>query len=353
MRGSARDPAGLGTTAGLRARLKGLVMGRTAVLVAKGMTPLVLRTARRREPVRSAARFLLVAALALLTAGAAAGVAAATQTSSQEPLPVNVTGAGAGARAYTLGEDWTHVRQVVANLRAAPPAEPLVVLLGGSIAREITESDATWAVQIEAAGGPRTAAYNLSSRNRTLACNIAIVKALPRVPAVVLIGVSLGSFTSPHRSAAIHLPAPTATLPPYIQHPYTRASILPDAEKARLVTGWLRMRYPVYQRNFGPCARLLSRLVRVCKDRGFTPALVEMPLNLAVIGHRFDTPVGRLRGACRRIAERQEVPFVRSVARARLVSRDFADLWHLVETGRAITQPVLSTESVALLTAPR
>ena len=76
------------------------------------------------------------------------------------------------------GGDWAHVLQVVANLKAQPPAAPVVCLLGGSAARESTIDDASWAAQVEQLGGPSVVAYNLGSRNRTLAQDVELVRAL-------------------------------------------------------------------------------------------------------------------------------------------------------------------------------
>ena len=115
----------------------------------------------------------------------------------------------------------------------------------------------------------------------------------------------------------------------------------------------MKTRYPIFLRHAGSCSRVLSRLVRVCKERGFTPVLVEMPVNTAVVGHRFDKPLDRLRKACRTAARRYDIRFVRSLARAGLASRDFADLWHLVEPGRSVCQRLLSAQSAALLAGPR
>ena len=117
--------------------------------------------------------------------------------------------------------------QVVANLRADPPAEPIVVLLGGSAARESTVSDASWAAQIQADGGPAVAAFNLGSRNRTLAQDVALVKKLPQARGIVYIGINVGRFTSPPSSPTIKLPEPVATLPPYVQHQYTQSASSP------------------------------------------------------------------------------------------------------------------------------
>ena len=93
-------------------------------------------------------------------------------------------------------------------MRAETPTKPVVVLLGGSAARESTISDSSWRSQIVAAGGPETLAWNMGSRNRTMAQNLAIVKKLPKVPTVIYVGINLGSFTSTQKSASISLPSP-------------------------------------------------------------------------------------------------------------------------------------------------
>ena len=94
-------------------------------------------------------------------------------------------------------------------MKATSPSKPVIVLLGGSAARESTISDGSWREQIVADGGPATLAWNMGSRNRTMAQNVAIVKKLPAgAHAIVYIGINLGAFTSAQKTASVTLPSP-------------------------------------------------------------------------------------------------------------------------------------------------
>jgi len=324
------------------------------------------RTISRKEQPRgrtgvridAGAATTLLVVLVLVSALAAACSAQATADADGSISPAasdtpNVSSSGplsadAGAKA-AAGADWAHTLQVVANLRAAPPAEPVVVLLGGSAARESTIDDGSWRAQIEAKGGPATAAYNLGSSNRTLAQNVALVKALPEVPTIVYIGVNLGSFTSAQTTAKISLPPPDATLPPYRQHRYSRSHILTTANKRMLVEAWRADRYPVFKRNFATSAAVLETLIRVCQARGMKPVLFELPRNTAVIGGKLDAPTTRYRNTCKALGKKYGVPYVSLVAAAGLPNSSFYDLWHLVEPGRKVWQDLLSAKTAALL----
>ena len=311
-----------------------------------------------RGRVRAHTAAVLLIALVLVAALVAACSAEATVGASGSVSPDSSSVAGetaadafsgdVGARAAT-GADWAHTLQVVANLRAEPPAKPVVVLLGGSAARESTISDSSWRAQIETKGGPATAAYNLGSRNRTLAQNVALVQALPKVPTIVLIGVNLGSFTSAQKTATISLPKPAATLPPYNQHAYSRSRILTKANKRMLAAAWLADRYPVFRRNFRSSSGVLEKLIKVCRARGMKPVLFELPRNTAVIGSKLNTPTKKYRDKCRALARKYGVPYVSLVAAARLPNSSFYDLWHLVEPGRKVWQNLLSAKTAALL----
>lgn len=300
--------------------------------------------------------FLVVLVLGASLAAACSAQATAGANGSVSPVASGTpdggsSGAltvGADAKA-TAGADWAHTLQVVANLQAAPPAKPVVVLLGGSAARESTIGDGSWRAQIEAKGGPATAAYNLGSSNRTLALNVALVKALPEVPTIVYIGVNLGAFTSAQKTAAISLPEPVATLPPYRQHRYSRSRILTTANKRMLVEAWRADRYPVFKRNFATSAAVLETLIKVCQARGLKPVLFELPRNTAIIGSKLNTPTARYRDRSKALAKKYGVPYVSFVAAARLPNSSFYDLWHLVEPGRKVWQNLLSAKTASLL----
>lgn len=305
---------------------------------------------------KSAAYARIAAALAwtacLLVVAALLGACSAQATTGGVPATdgapvsasVSATSADAGG-----GNDWAHVLQVVANLKAQPPGKPVVVLFGGSAARESTISDSSWRSQIEVKGGPATAAYNLGARNRTLAQNVAIVQALPKVPTIVYIGINLGAFTSAQKTATISLPKPVTPLPAYKQHSYSQSKILSVAKKKALLRDWLAKRYPVFKRNYDTSAGVLEKLVKVCRQSGMRPVLFELPRNTAIIGHQLDAPVSRYRKTCQALAKKYDIPYVSFVAQAKLPNSSFYDLWHLVEPGRTVWQKLLSAKTVALL----
>jgi len=84
---------------------------------------------------------------------------------------------------------------VVANLRQSHGRKPVVILLGGSSARECTVSEAAWASQIRRRSGIIVVTYNAGSKHRTYSEDLALVKLLPRRGGTLLrIGVNLGRW---------------------------------------------------------------------------------------------------------------------------------------------------------------
>jgi len=306
---------------------------------------------------RARARFARTLAwtTCLLVVAALLGACSAQATTGGVPTSVVATGAspkavGSGAKAAS-GADWARVLQVVADLQAVPPSKPVVVLFGGSAARESTISDRSWRSQIEAKGGGATVAYNLGSRNRTLAQNVALVQALPKVPTIVYIGLNVGAFTSAQKSATITLPKPGAS-PVSLQQPhqYSKSRILTAAKKKALVQAWLADRYPVFDRNHDTGAGVLEKLIKLCLQKeGTHPVLFELPRNTVIIGHQLDAPVSRYRKTCRALAKKYDIPWVSFVAQPTLPNSSFYDLWHLVEPGRTVWQRLLSEKTVTLL----
>jgi hypothetical protein len=288
----------------------------------------------------------------LVTALVAFGGACAASSRASDSRPAGDTlAACVGVRTTSSDEtvdDWTHCLQVVADLRAQPPERPLILLLGGSAARECTINDVSWAAEIQVLGGPDAVAYNLGSDDRATAADVELVKALPRVPAIVFIGVSLSRFTSSETTATVELPAP-GPLSPYMQHEHSSAHIRPLAKKRRLAERWMKEVAPSFDRSFATGTRMLQRLVKVCRGQGLHPVLLELPRDAVVTDRVMKTPVVRCHRACLRMAREQGVPFVNLNREAHLENRDFYDLWHLVEPGRAKWQRHLSRVTVDLL----
>jgi hypothetical protein len=301
---------------------------------------------------------LLVALLLAAAAAAACSARATAETGSPSPTAAVTQDGGSGETDAASGNAATGngakgVVNALGYMQAVTPTQPVVVLLGGSAARESTISDSSWREQIVAQGGPSVLAWNLGSRNRTMAQNVAIVKNLPKgARAIVFIGVNLGSFTSAQKTATIALPSPLPVTSPTPDQPHQysiQTGTLSTARKKALVQGWLHDRYPVFKRNFGTSAGVLETLIKVCQTRGYKPVLFELPRDTAVIGSSLSAPTTRFRDKCKALAAKYEIPWMSLVSTARLPNRDFYDLWHLVEPGRKVWQDLLSARTTALL----
>ncbi len=324
-----------------------------------------VRKALGRRPVRAAARLSLIlllaaglAALTLIAAPAHAGdegggpvtafagaapAHAATFSSGLIPPP------GEETRGNDYGKDWQHCVQVVANLRANHPETPLVVLLGGSAARECTVLDRDWERQIQRRGGYVVDAYNLGSKHRTYAQDLAFVKLLPAgVPTIVYIGVNLGRFCLPAGTASIRLPPPRP-LPSYSQHVYSTKRIQSYSQKRSYVSYWLTARYPEFRANYSSELGILQKIIRACKRRHLRVALLDLPRDLPVIGSSLDAPVSRFHASCASLARAWSIPWLHFNAAAHYRDSDFFDIFHLVGPGRVKFQSILSDKTIRLL----
>ena len=243
---------------------------------------------------------------------------------------------------------WQHALRVVQGLEVAPPQAPLVLLFGGSCAREATVSDQTWADDVGHRTGFPVATYNLGSSNQTFEQESALVKGLPKAPTIVFIALNRGRFTAITTRTTSIVPAkhPAGT---YAQHHYSSASIESLKLKRHRVGFWLRMRYPRFQERYATDLALLDRLVRVCRRRGYHPVLLEMPRDTAVIGHAFDAATGQYQAGARELARRYGIPYLDFAGSVHFVNSDFYDLDHLVEPGRVKYQSRLAVETSRLL----
>jgi hypothetical protein len=316
-----------------------------------------------RRPVRAAARLLLIIALAAGLAGltviaaparagdgspvrAALGASSASESTFTSTLIAPV---GEELRGSDYARDWRHCVQVVANLRDKHPKVPLVVLLGGSSARECTVLDDDWERQIEKRSGYVVDAYNLGSKHRSYAQDLAFVKLLPKgVPTIVYIGVNLGRFCLPTGSATVTLPRPRK-LERYPQHVYHADHIQGWSTKQYYVRYWLSARYPEFRAHYANELGVLQRVIQVCKQRHLRVALVDLPRDLPVIGSALDGPVSRYQQGCASLARRWSIPWLHFNQAAHFADRDFFDIFHLVEPGRVKYQSILSDKTIRLL----
>jgi hypothetical protein len=294
---------------------------------------------------------LLVAAASLVLAAAAPASLARSAFGAerpQGPLP--------DARVSVVS-DVMHIKQVQAYLSGfAPPiSPPLVYYFGDSTSRESVVSEDRWRDKILALGGPELQPYVLASRNQTFPLDRVIADGLPDEPALVLISVALSRFTNPPASDP-DLGEPlgsTPTLSPWRQHLYSTADMLTVAQKRAKMQHWLAKRYPVFKKNEASEVARLKALVGVCQQRGWRVALVEMPVNKAIVGHRFDAPIARYRADCAALAHDAGIPFLRFTGIVSGGNRNFYDIIHLVGDGRVKWQARLAAEVIKLLAPPQ
>jgi len=255
----------------------------------------------------------------------------------------------AATPAHAASPCWDHVLQTVADLEDAPPDGTLVVLFGGSRAREATVTDAHWTKQLRTRSGDDLSGRNLASTNQTFSEDLALVEHLPTSSTIVLIGVDEGRFTKPLESRPVVLPQPDPDPAPYDQHRYSVAKVRSTANKEMLVDKWLKERYPVFREYHAANKEQLELLVAMCLERDLFPVLVATPWNEDIIGAAFREPRKAWTAHCEKVAAEYDVPFLDFSTDVGLTNDDFYDLFHLVEPGRTKWQRRLSSEVAALL----
>jgi hypothetical protein len=241
--------------------------------------------------------------------------------------------------------EWTHAVQVLSWLRYEPPERRVVYLLGGSAARESVTSESGWAAQLRKLTGRSATTYVCSTRCQTFIEDELIVNKLPEKRGTVLIGVGTSRFLMHHESRTLPRSSIRRTPPEaWYQHHYDNRTALSYSEKRRLARNWVSERYPVFQAVFQERLAELTKVIEACEARGLRPALVELPLNLEVVGDDFDEALKTYRRACLALAREHGMPYLRFVSSVGLKSADFYDLQHLLPSGRAKWQARLSRQ---------
>lgn len=221
----------------------------------------------------------------------------------------------------------------------------MVYLLGGSAARESVTSESGWAAQLRSLTGRSATTYVCSTRCQTFVEDELIVSRLPKNRGTVLIGVGTSRFLMHHESRSLPRYSIRRTPPEvWYQHHYDNRTALSDDEKRQLVSDWVSDRYPVFQAAFETRLAELTKVVETCEARGLRPALLELPLNLEVVGDDFDEALKTYRQACFDLAKAHGIPYLRFVSSTGLTSADFHDLQHLLPSGRAKWQTRLSRQ---------
>ncbi len=268
-----------------------------------------------------------------------------------------------------IGE-WRHAWEVVQLVTERPPLGTPIYYLGDSTTRESTVRDALWTQQLRrraAAAGKTTATvvFTLASHGQTFRMDRQLLSAMPvraagSPPGIAVIGVGLSRFIGPpmrRRPAAVKPPAAgkAPVLHPWVQHLYSDRDPLPLTRKHELVPRWMDRRWDGFRSNRRDNLRAVDRLLAVSRARGLRPVLLEMPLDVRVVGVGLDRPRGAYRAALRRLAKRHHAEYLSLNAHGALPTGVFWDLMHLLPPGSRAWQSQLSDELVGLLprTQPR
>ncbi len=297
----------------------------------------------------------MLAAIALATAlvtVAAAPASAADTRALRADSTADWSAQDLVSRAYTLRgarrvSDWDHVRQVTGWLRYRKPPRRVVYLLGGSAPRESVVSEHRWSAQLSHKSGRSVAAYVLSSSCQTFVEDKLIIDSLPKGRGVALISLGVTRFNMVHQPATLPRCAIRRNRPgSWYQHHYDSRTSLPTARKRRIVRGWVQDHYDDFQARYPARLAELDALIHACEARGIRPVLLDMPLNLAVVGHDFDEAIATYQEGCLALAQEHGLTYLQFVSRIGLKETEFYDLWHLLPAGRGKWQARLSNELV-------
>jgi hypothetical protein len=297
---------------------------------------------------RLAVAVLLTLLLAVVLASAAAADTGIESTESLDCLPPSEPSLPA-TRVSTLDliSDWDHIVQVVGFLRFLPPPHRVVYLLGGSATRESVISESGWAAQLRKLSGGSATTYVCASSCQTFVEDALIVNQLPEKRGTVLISVGTSRFLMLHKPASLPQYSLRKNAPaPWYQHHYDRKRSLPYAKQRRRVHAWVKDSYPIFQARYQDRLTELEAVITACETRGLRPALLEMPLNVPVIGDDFHDALATYRKACLELANEHDIEYIRFLSTIGLRGTDFYDLQHLLPSGREKWQARLSRELV-------
>lgn len=275
----------------------------------------------------------------------------------------------APATASAAVDDWEHIWEVVRLVdyqqsQPTPPGGVFVYYLGDSIARESIISDASWTRALArrtAAAGRVTvfSARGVAGHNQTFGMDRTIVAGLPSTPerqprGIVLIGVGISRFIgppAPKAPAPLDPPAPGVEPPlrSWVRHHYNDRAPLSLARKRELVPRWMDRRWAGFRANKKKNVAAIQDVITLCKGKGLRPILIDLPLDLRVVGSGLDRPRKAIRAAMDGLARRNNIRYLHFNRSLNLPSSAFWDLHHLRRPGYRSWQARLSDELIKAL----
>jgi hypothetical protein len=293
-------------------------------------------------------------------------------------------------------DDYAHVTYRVAELRQDPPEGPVVYLFGGSSAMECFVSEESLAGDVSRAADDAVGVVSLAAHGQSFAQTIAIVDNLPDGDGLLVVGLAPMRFTatpdrdagllvgrtlplvSPRLQAAlaaqgVSAPLVTSVLPGafdylsaylrarpedglsffeevgYEPHYWDGQPARSEAAKTSEAADRLALDGPLYEDNGAYNLAMLEELLKLARDRGFSVALFEQPLNLDVADPTWAGILPDYRRRVRALVKRYGVAYLDVHQRVALTSADFGDIHHLIARGRLKWQPVLARQIAGAL----
>ena len=296
-------------------------------------------------------------------------------------------------------DDYIHLSYRSAELRHDPPQGQTVYLFGGSGAMECFISEESLGAAISAGAGRKVRVVSLAAHQQSMGMTLALVDNLPDGPAALAIGLAPIRLTgTPERDAELLRGRPLLLRSPRLQAlatkyygaPAPETGIIPGIfeyvgsylrERAGGGTWGRRLRYDVHYyppgakghlplgkrrnvlyvladdvrkyRQYGDYnLAMLEEILILARERGFSVALYDQPLNASAAGPDWAGVVPAYRARCRSLARRYGVAYLHIERAVDLRDDDFADLFHLLAPGRAKWQPEMARQLAASLRAP-
>jgi hypothetical protein len=277
-------------------------------------------------------------------------------------------------------DDYVHVSYRVAALKKHPPTRPVVYLFGGSGTIELVPSERSLSDAVTAAAGAPVEVVDLANHNQSLGQTLAIVDNLPRTRGLLAIGVSPNRLTtSPQDDASQLYGVPLALSSPHlaallagrVNVARRLPGLLPGIfdymlsyyrVRTSLQTPWLtaipraehyasgqlpdmttrvsgsRQELARQQRLYDQYAvydlDVMREVIRLGRERGFAVALFEQPIAPEASGSTWRGFLATYRASVRDLARQEGVPYIEVQPQAHLMEDDFADLFHLLASGR-------------------
>ncbi|MGO8684094.1 MAG: hypothetical protein ACLQUT_05880 [Thermoleophilia bacterium] len=335
----------------------------------------LVRGLRSRSP-------LILVTAALLTVAALAGlqwfVSSGAFTVIPERLMLRIP-----------NDDYVHVSYLAAELKKKPPTSPVVYLFGGSGTMEMMRSQTVLSDAISEDTGTNVRVISLAAHAQSIGQTLALIDNLPRGNGLLAIGLSpnrlttspatdatqlAGSplaLTSPHLVALLtgrtvlskRLPgllqgafdfslswlnqrvftrSPDLLPITYDDHYYTDGPIATPAAKKAGAAVELALEKPQFTANVAYNLSVLAEAVRLGRQKGYSVTFFEQPLGPEASTPAWDAFLDTYRSDVTRIMHTLNVPDIAVQPEVGLSSDNFADLFHLVNSGRDKWTPLFA-----------